>query len=191
MSALRNPTLTPVRKALVGLAAATAIALAGCGSSSGGEAAGTTTGATTTTAAGATTGGLTLKSAEVGSLGKVLVDDQGRTLYILSSEAGGKVTCTDANGCTKAWPDVSLPDGTTAATAGDGLDASKLGTVKDGDETYPTYGGYPLYRFAGDGKAGDANGEGITSFGGTWTVVGVDGKPVAKDASGATPTTTY
>jgi hypothetical protein len=37
------------------------------------------------------------------------------------------------------------------------------------------YKGLPLYRFSVDASAGSANGEGITSFGGTWHVVKLSG----------------
>jgi predicted lipoprotein with Yx(FWY)xxD motif len=102
----------------------------------------------------------------------VLVDGAGRTLYLLSSEAGGKLTCTDANGCTKVWPDTELPSGVTQATAGSGLQASLLGTVKSADgKLYVTYGGYPLYQFSGDTGPGLVNGQGIKSFGGSWSAM--------------------
>jgi hypothetical protein len=38
-------------------------------------------------------------------------------------------------------------------------------------EQQVTAAGLVLYRFSGDSKAGQANGEGISSFGGTWHAV--------------------
>jgi hypothetical protein len=50
-----------------------------------------------------------------------------------------------------------------------------------------TYAGYPLYRFAGDTKAGQVNGQGL---GGQWHVVAASGalvmKAATKPSSGAT-----
>src|SRR5579859_2545418 len=60
----------------------------------------------------------TLSTANVSGLGTVLVNGSGQTFYTLSSEAGGKLTCTDANGCTKVWPDTELPSGVTSAVVG-------------------------------------------------------------------------
>ena len=114
----------------------------------------------------------------------VLVNGAGQTLYLLSSEQGGKLTCTDDNGCTKVWPDTELPAGVTGATAGTGIQASLLGTVKASTGSlYVTYGGYPLYTYSGDSGSGQANGEGIVSFGGTWYVIGVSGHPVMSKQS--------
>lgn len=170
-----------------------AILLAACGSSSGGTAATAGSGTQTTTAqsSGAPAAGVTIKAASVAGYGMVLVDGNGRTLYMLTSEQGGKITCTDANGCTKVWPDTELPKGVSAATAGPGIQASLLSTVKDASGSlYVTYGGWPLYTYTGDSSTGQANGENITSFGGTWYVLDVSGHPVTtKTGAGSTSTT--
>ncbi|MGH9076838.1 MAG: COG4315 family predicted lipoprotein [Acidimicrobiales bacterium] len=118
----------------------------------------------------------------MGGLGSVLVDGGGRTLYLLSSEAGGKLTCTDASGCTNVWPDTELPDGVTHGVAGAGVSASSLGTVTSPDgKLYLVYGPskWPLYTFSGDSAPGQANGQGIHSFGGTWSAVSPGGDAVA------------
>jgi predicted lipoprotein with Yx(FWY)xxD motif len=134
---------------------------------------------------------VTIRTADVSGVGTVLVNGQGRTLYLLSSEKGGKLTCTDANGCTTYWPDTELPAGVSAATAATGAQASLLGTVKDAKGSlYVTYGGWPLYTFAGDNAAGQAHGQGITSFGGTWYVLSPAGTPITTAAGGAGASTT-
>ena len=47
-----------------------------------------------------------------------------------------------------------------------------------------TYNGRPLYRFSGDHKAGDTNGQGINEFGGIWTALTAAGnKATASSAS--------
>jgi predicted lipoprotein with Yx(FWY)xxD motif len=121
--------------------------------------------------------------ASVSGVGKVLVDGKGRTVYILTSGGMKNVPCTDASGCTKLWPDLPLPDGASAAKAGTGVDASLLGTktLKDG-ETYPTYNGWLVYEYAGDSGPGQANGQGIKSFGGTWYVLDSSGTPVTSSS---------
>jgi hypothetical protein len=108
----------------------------------------------------------------------VVVDGRGRTVYVLTAGAQKNVPCDDASGCTKAWPDLPLPDGTAGATAGTGLDASLLGTMKINNETYPTYAGWLMYEFAGDSGKAQANGQGIKSFGGTWYAISPAGAPI-------------
>jgi predicted lipoprotein with Yx(FWY)xxD motif len=177
---------------MVGGLTAAALVLAACGSSSDEATETTSTSSAPTTTAPAA--GVTIATADVAGIGTVLVNGKdGRTLYLLSSEQGGKLTCTDENGCTKAWPPTELPSGATAAAAGKGVDAAKLGTVKSADgELYVTYGSYPLYEFAKDSGPGEAKGQGISSFGGTWYVISPAGTPVtaAPAATSTVPPTT-
>lgn len=178
---------------IFGMVGAAALVLAACGSSSKTTAATETTSAPSTSATPTGNAGVTIATADVAGFGTVLVNAKdGRTLYLLTSEQGGKLTCTDDNGCTKVWPDTELPPGVTAATAGKGVNASLLGTVKNAaGNLYVTYGGYPLYEFAPDGSAGMAKGQGISSFGGTWYVISAAGTPVTAGApsSSSSPAT--
>jgi predicted lipoprotein with Yx(FWY)xxD motif len=101
------------------------------------------------------------------------------------------VPCDDPSGCTKVWPDLPLPDGTSSATAGPGIQASLLSTMKLSDgETYPTYGGYLMYEFTGDKGPGEGHGQGIKSFGGTWYALSPSGTPISSASSGGTTATT-
>ncbi len=123
----------------------------------------------------------TVNTANVAGLGSVLVDGSGRTLYLLDSEAGAKVTCMAANGCTGIWPPAKLPAGVAHATAGGSARQSMLGTVTAPDGSlYLTYGTqrWPLYTFSGDSSAGQAHGQGIHSFGGTWWAISPSGTAV-------------
>ena len=169
------------RRALAGggALAAAALALAACGSSGSTGATSTSSGSSGSTSTSGSASAPEIAAKNVPGFGMVLVNGDGRVLYLLTSEKGGKITCTDDNGCTKVWPDTELPSGVTAAKAGSGIQTSLLGTVKDAKGSlYVTYGGYPLYTYSGDSAPGDVNGEGITSFGGTWYVIGVSGSPV-------------
>jgi predicted lipoprotein with Yx(FWY)xxD motif len=168
------------------LATASVVALSACGSSSATKTADTTAGSGPA-GSGSPPAGVTISAADVPGIGSVLVNGDGRTLYLLSSEAGGKLTCTDDNGCTKVWPDTELPAGVTQATAGSGVQASLLGTVKGaGGNLYVTYGGYPVYQFSGDKGPGTVNGQGITSFGGTWSAMTPAGTAAANPGVGIT-----
>lgn len=162
-----------------------AVALAACGSSS--KTTGATTAPSTTAAPAARGGAATVRTANVSGVGTVLVNAQGRTLYVLTSEKGNKVTCTDASGCTGIWPPVVLASGVTNAVPGTGVQASLLATVGGNGGARVTYASYPLYTYSGDSGPGAANGKGITSFGGTWWPISPTGTLVTGSSS---PTTT-
>lgn len=124
-------------------------------------------------------------TADVSGVGTVVVDGKGRTVYILTKDGKTNVPCTDESGCTAAWPDLPLKDGVMAAKAGNGIMASMLSTKKSSDgETYPTYNGWLMYEYTGDSGSGQANGQGIKSFGGTWYVLDPSGKPVTSSSGG-------
>jgi predicted lipoprotein with Yx(FWY)xxD motif len=177
----------PLRSWLLaaGLALGTPVAVAACGSSSSGTAAGSPSSSTPAGAAPAATATISTKA--VPGVGTVLVNGQGQTLYMLTSEKGGKITCTRANGCTQVWPETLLSNGTAAPKAGSGVQASLLGTVKDASgKLEVTYNHWPLYTFSGDSGPGVAEGQGLTSFGGTWYVLNGSGHPVTSKTSGTT-----
>jgi predicted lipoprotein with Yx(FWY)xxD motif len=138
-------------------------ALAGCGSSGNSGTTSTTTGGGTTPSSAAGS----IEVASVPKLGSILVDSQGRTLYLFQKDMGGKSSCSGS--CAKVWP----PDVTTASPkAGSGVSASKLGTVKHSDGTMQiTYAGHPLYTYTADTSTGQVSGNGINSFGGVWNAV--------------------
>lgn len=116
------------------------------------------------------------------SVGKALVNDKGRTLYLFERDKSTESTCTGA--CAKAWPPLTVNG---KPTAGGGVDAKKLGTSKRSDgSTQVTYNGHPLYRFAADTKAGDVRGQALDVFGGKWWAVGTDGKKITSSKSSST-----
>ena len=154
---------------------------------SSGKASTATSGNTPTTAA--SDAAFTVSVSNVPGVGNVLVDGNGRTLYILESEKGGKVNCTSSDGCTTIWPPVVLPSGMAQGIAGNGAQASLLGTVtaKAGDVRL-TYNGWPLYRFQSDTAPGQAKGQNLKDVYGLWFVLNAAGNPVTP-ASSSTATT--
>lgn len=153
-----------------------AVVLAACGSSTAKPAAGSATTSTTaapTTTSAAPTAAPVVMTATNAALGSLLVDSSGKTLYTLTNAAGSPVACTGK--CLTFWPPLLLPAGTTTATGAAGV--TGLATVTAGGGMQVTDNGAPLYRFAGDTAAGDAHGEGIGSFGGTWHVVKASAAP--------------
>jgi predicted lipoprotein with Yx(FWY)xxD motif len=166
-----------------GLALGTAATVAACGSSSSSTAAGSS--ASSAPAGASSAASATISAKSVPGVGSVLVNGHGQTLYLLTSEKGGKITCTAANGCTRVWPETLLTNEATTATAGNGVQSSLLGTVKDTSGNLEvTYNHWPLYTFSGDSGPGVAKGQGLTSFGGTWYVLNGSGNPVTSQASG-------
>ena len=149
-----------------------ALAVAGCGSGST---------ATVAPAAATTPSGhaATVGVATNGSLGKILVDSKGRTLYLFQADKGTTSSCTGA--CAVAWPPLRA---TGKPTAGSGITASKLGTSARSDgKPQVTYNGHPLYLFANDHKAGDATGQGLNAFGGAWYVLSPAGTTITGSSS--------
>lgn len=158
-----------VAVAVAGLAAV-ALAVAGCGGSSGGQNAGPY-GAPSAAAGGSGAASVALANS---SLGKILVDGKGRTLYLFEADKGTASACDGA--CASAWPPL-----TTAGQpiAGSGVSAAKLGTAERSDGTTGvTYNGHPLYTFAGDTTPGQATGQGSDGFGAEWYVLSAAGNAI-------------
>ena len=142
-----------------------ALAVAGCGSS----------GSSSSSAPPTTPSG---RQATVGisnsGLGKILVNSQGRTLYLFGKDSGTTSACTGA--CAGNWPPLRVNG---KPTLGSGATASLVGTIQRADgKPQVTYNGHPLYLFKGDKQPGDTNGEGLTAFGGTWYVLSSSGNQV-------------
>ena len=152
-----------------------ALAVAGCG---GGDNQATAASGSSNTSNTGSGGSSTVAVSDAGSLGKILVDSQGRTVYLFEKDTGAMSTCSGA--CAQEWPPVAA---SAKPTAGDGLSASKLGTTKRSDgTTQVTYNGHPLYLYSGDQKSGDTAGQGLDFFGGKWYVVSPAGDHVTKSS---------
>jgi predicted lipoprotein with Yx(FWY)xxD motif len=164
-------------KMIAGAAAVPMIALvaAGCGGGYGGGDS-TAASATPKTASDQAT---TIGTANEGNLGTILVDSQGRTLYLFQKDSGTNSACFGA--CASAWP--PLRD-SGKPTVGSGLTAELVGTTSRSDGMpQVTYNGHPLYLFYGDQKPGDTNGQGSTAFGGGWFGLNSAGNQVTAQAS--------
>jgi predicted lipoprotein with Yx(FWY)xxD motif len=163
-------------KLIAGAAAVPVIALvvAGCGGGSNNTSAAASAPAKTVSGQAATIG-----TASEGNLGTILVDSQGRTLYLFQKDSGTKSACSGA--CASAWP--PLRD-SGKPTVGSGLNAALIGTASRSDGMpQVTYNGHPLYLFSGDQKPGETNGQGSTAFGGGWYALESDGNQVTAQAS--------
>lgn len=142
--------------------------------------------ATSADGSSASSASVRVSAAGVPGVGTVLVDGNGRTLYVLASEKGGRVTCSAAGGCTTVWPPLVLPPGTSRAVAGSGVQASLLGTVTGpAGEVRVTYGGWPLYTFTADSGSGTAKGQNVKDAFGLWLALTPSGSPAGAAASTA------
>jgi len=103
-------------------------------------------------------------AASVTEANGLLADGSGRTLYTFDKDASNKSNCN--GGCAAAWPPFMATEGDRAPAAFNVI------TRDDGAKQW-AMNGKPLYFFAGDAQAGDANGDGK---GGVWHVIPGEGK---------------
>src|ERR1700690_1039125 len=117
--------------------------------------------------AAATPSSVSIGVATSAALGKYLTASGGLTLYTLSSDPTNKSTC--AGQCVASWPPLLIVAGGTVS-AGPGAAGRFASFTRSDGSTQLADDGRPLYHFAGDGAAGQTNGEGVVAFGGTWHV---------------------
>jgi predicted lipoprotein with Yx(FWY)xxD motif len=161
------------------LVSLTALSVAACGS--GGGASASTTPPKTASGRPATIGVANT------SLGKILVDSQGRTLYMFQKDSGTQSACTGA--CASAWPPLRANG---KPTVGSGANSSIVATSPRSDgKPQVVYNGHPVYRYQGDQKPGDTNGQGLTAFGGGWFALSSAGTQVSGGSSSSGGGTTY
>jgi predicted lipoprotein with Yx(FWY)xxD motif len=125
---------------------------------------------------------LTLGSASNATLGEhVIVSSQGRTLYTLSPETSKHLLCKGE--CLGFWPPMTVSSVNTKLKNGTGVQG-RLGLLRRSNGTYQvTLRGMPLYRYSKDRAKGEANGQGIESFGGTWHAATASSSETAKAPS--------
>jgi predicted lipoprotein with Yx(FWY)xxD motif len=116
-------------------------------------------------------------------LNPIVANGTGFTLYRFDPDTvhPSKSNCNGA--CAVKWPPVEVTHGSRIFV--NGVSTSQIGLVKrDDGGLQVTIGGHAVYRFSGDSKPGDTNGEGI---GGTWFAVSPTGDRVLPPAGSTTP----
>jgi predicted lipoprotein with Yx(FWY)xxD motif len=117
------------------------------------------------------------------TLGRILVDAHGRTLYLFARDRNGKSACSGS--CATYWPPL-IASGKPHAIAG--AKASLLGTTRRADgRRQVTYRHHPLYKYVGDSTKGQTNGQGLDLSGGKWWVLSPAGKKIVSGGSGGGP----
>ena len=118
------------------------------------------------------------------SLGKTLVDGNGRSLYLFQADKANLSTLSAAGKA--VWPPFTA---TTKPAALGGAVASQIGTIKGSQGAgQVTYGGHPLYYYVGDQTAGQTRGQGLNQFGALWYVLATNGTAVTAAPSSPAPT---
>jgi predicted lipoprotein with Yx(FWY)xxD motif len=108
------------------------------------------------------------------TLGSVLVDARGRTLYVFEKDRKGQSACDTT--CVKFWPPLASR---AIPRAGKGVHKSMLGVSRRQDgRRQVTYAGHPLYTFVGDKTPGQTSGEALTNFGAEWYALAASGHRV-------------
>ena len=109
---------------------------------------------------------------------RIVVDANGRTLYMFTADLDGQSVCTpDKLGlsCVQLWPPLKS---LKKPRAGAGINGSKLGVTVRSDKIHQAvYNHHPLYHYSGDKKPGDVVGQGYV---GAWYVLSPAGKPIKK-----------
>jgi predicted lipoprotein with Yx(FWY)xxD motif len=159
--------------------AALALLLAACGGDDS-----SSSNSSATTAAKAETTAAVVKSGST-SIGKVLTNDQGKTLYVFDKDKPGEKAPQCTGTCANLWPPLTTTSAKVAVAKG--LDAEDYGTIKLADGTLQvTAYGMPLHTYSGDMAAGTANGQGILKL---WYAAGTNGHQIGGTAANS-PTTT-
>jgi predicted lipoprotein with Yx(FWY)xxD motif len=108
--------------------------------------------------------------------GRILVDRRGNTLYAFTDDAEARPTCT---GYGQVWCAATVNAEWSVAN---GLDSGLFRAVNSAGQMQLTAGKFPLYRFAGDARPGDINGQGAN---GVWFVIDARANPIHGDGHNA------
>jgi predicted lipoprotein with Yx(FWY)xxD motif len=179
---MRNRWWAAAAPVLAGVAAV----ITACGSSapsSSGAGSGASTTPQANTSAPATTASGTVSTRHT-SIGTVLVNSQGRTLYWFAIDTPTKSNCTGS--CLTYWPPVT---GTVKAAPGTTLPKG-FGTITSDGKTQATYDGHPLYTYVADTSAGMTSGNGKNLSGGLWWAMTPSGHKLMSAPSGSSSSST-
>lgn len=173
----------PLVAGLAGLAAAGLLAACSSGNGAAAAAGGTGSGQQKGSA------GITVSARTVTSVGTVLTDQSGKTLYSPQQEAAGVIKCVA--GCLSFWFPVTVGNGTAPHAAS--TVTGTLGTIQrpDGGGRQLTYDGKPLYTFRLDTGPGQVHGNNFSDHFGsqsfTWHAVTTGGGTATSGQPGSSP----
>lgn len=116
----------------------------------------------------------TISTKKLPKLGTVLVNGQGRTLYMFVPDKRKKVTCVRS--CAAVWPPVKLSKGQKALASGQAKSSLLGSDPNPAGGRVVTYAGWPLYTYVADTSPGTAKGQALNLNGGLWYVLAPSGK---------------
>lgn len=153
--------------------------LAACGSSAGGT---STSGQAAGGGSGAATGGgssmaVSALMTRSTSLGSVVTDGNGRTLYKFDKDKQDATSSACTGVCLSLWPPAYEASSMPKLTGVTGKVATITGPS---GQKQLTLNGWPLYFYSGDSSAGDVTGQ---NFQGIWHVLTAAGTPVMAAAT--------
>ncbi len=155
------------------LAASVLAGCAGAGPGYGGGAASSSQTPSSSTSVGAAD----LSTAST-SLGTIVVDGIGMTVYFYDRDVKGERASVCTGACANAWPPVT----TTSATPTVHGVTGTVGTIPAASgKQQITIDGLPVYTYAGDGAPGDVSGQGAQ---GIWWVVAPNGTEMKSASNG-------
>jgi predicted lipoprotein with Yx(FWY)xxD motif len=117
------------------------------------------------------------------SLGTILTDGRGFTLYAFEADQGTTSACSGA--CATAWPPAAATS--PSPKVGTGVTQSLVGqTMRADGTTQLTYAGHPVYLFTHDSAPGSTSGQGLQAFGARWDVLTATGQELTPGSSTST-----
>lgn len=116
----------------------------------------------------------TISTKKLPKLGTVLVNGQGRTLYMFVPDKRKKVTCVRT--CAVVWPPVKLSKGQKAVASGQAKSSLLGSDPNPAGGRVVTYAAWPLYTYVADTSPGTAKGQALNLNGGLWYVLTPSGK---------------
>ena len=107
------------------------------------------------------------------SVGTILVNRRGFTIYAFSKDRRNHDSCAAISGCLSLWPVVG---GGSKPALGPGVKSSLVGTITlKGGTKQLTYAGHPLYTYVADSSPGQTSYVNFLQFGGRWPAVNAAG----------------
>jgi predicted lipoprotein with Yx(FWY)xxD motif len=147
------------------------LAVSACGSSGSSGSSGSAASTASSPGGSAAT---SVHTANDATLGSIVVDGTGRTLYRFDMDSASPSASHCTGGCAALWPAAPA----TAAGTVTGVDGKLVGSVTGADgKAQLTLAGWPLYTYAADAKAGDTHGQGVQGI--WWAVTPTGAKAAA------------
>jgi predicted lipoprotein with Yx(FWY)xxD motif len=171
-----SSTRTPI--GVLAVAGILAILAAACSSSSGGSAAPSAQPPAASPGSSAAGGEVYTVGVGDGAVGKFLTGEDGKTLYVFTSDSANSSVCADD--CAKTWPPFTV-DADETVKAGEGVTGALTTFARSDGSVQVAVNGMPLYYYAKDAKAGDTTGQGV---GGKWFVASPTGAAPAPSGGG-------